>query len=57
MRYLKKTPLHRAISAWLRQRNHRVCQLLDKNPQMLRHEALAIANKQMPKKPGKPQRW
>ena len=47
MQYQKQTQRQRKELAWKRKRNHLVCVLLEKNPHMLRTEALRLANQQM----------
>ncbi len=47
MQYHKQTLEQRKQLAWKRKRNHLVCVLLDKNPHMLRRQALRLANKMM----------
>lgn len=47
MQYKKLTPEQRRIKRWRAARNRLVSKLLDENPQMLRHEALAEANRIM----------
>ena len=50
VQYKKIPPERRKQPAWCARRNRLVCELLDKNPHMLRREALRLANRMMREK-------